>query len=373
MTLSRPAADLAQPDTTRPGPGPRMMWDHAARVLGDVSSFFPGRPRAVLAHETTSCRSRSRYIINKRLGVLGKVGRPGRGEMAPMTQRAEAPGRSPSRPRIPSGDRPTYFVGRGGRHDAGVIMSRCVCDRKPPAVARAGRPSCAASGRDPPRRLSPRCAAKGARSRGGTQTYLPFPRTHAVFAIDQGLAIHFPAPHSYTGRGGARAPGPRRSGRAATAPCNAASKPAKRRLGLPPGRTGRVHPSARSSTTSSIWPRPEAVSDLIEASTEAAARLGRALAQWLRSRPRSTRCGERPGPNCACWSRRRFGLFPGRKRSTFLEEGPMHAGACQRAVDQTRWRCSKRRRRQGLCCWREKAIQGRCWPAQPERRQRARC
>ena len=128
-------------------------------------------------------------------------------------------------------------------------------------------------------------ALRHARCRPREATYLPF-RDAAGEPVDHGLAIHFPAPHSFTGEDVLELQAHGGPVRAATA------------AGALPGSRGRSRPGHRPARAcpACAWPQPgefsqraflngkidlaqaEAIADLIDASTEAAARsAGRSL------------------------------------------------------------------------------------------------
>jgi hypothetical protein len=133
--------------------------DHAARLLGDVLRL-PGRP--VLYWLTNNLLSiAQQYLINKRLGVVGVAprARARRTILQQLARRAD----------------PIVAVATSGRGAVGIVrVSGCGLAPLVEAISR-------------PRALAPRHA------------------THVAFlsadgdAIDRGLAIFFPAPHSYTG------------------------------------------------------------------------------------------------------------------------------------------------------------------------------
>ena len=75
--------------------------------------------------------------------------------------------------------------------------------------------------------------------------------TRTAKPIDEGLALYFPAPHSYTGEDGARTAGPRRTGRDAGAAC----APAWTRARASPSPASSR--AARFSRASSTWRRPK--------------------------------------------------------------------------------------------------------------------
>src|SRR3954466_9689582 len=99
-------------------------------------------------------------------------------------------------------------------------------------------------------------------------TYLPF-RAADGSPIDQGLAIHFPAPHSYTGEDvlELQAHGGPVVLQLLLAPCLEAGRTIGLRLAEPGEFTERAYLNDKLDLA-----QAEAVSDLIEASTEAAAR-----------------------------------------------------------------------------------------------------
>ena len=102
------------------------------------------------------------------------------------------------------------------------------------------------------------------------------------------------------------------------------------------------------------------MSDLIEASTEQAARS--AGARWpARSPGRSTRCAT-GWSSCACWSRRRS-IFP-RKRST-SSNAPMHAGGWRASSPSSTacWSARSGARCARACAW--------CWRAAQRRQELA--
>ena len=144
------------------------------------------------------------------------------------------------------------------------------------------------SGRDL-RRWCARCSA--ARSTPRHATYLPFLDAHGE-PIDQGLAIHFPAPHSYTGEDvlELQAHGGPVVLQLLLARCLEAGAQVEPRTGKPcagpaPGEPGEFTERAFLNDKLDLA-QAEAVADLIDASTEAAARsASRSLA--ARSRPRS--------------------------------------------------------------------------------------
>src|SRR5205085_9871217 len=106
-------------------------------------------------------------------------------------------------------------------------------------------------------------------------TYLPFVDA-AGASIDQGLAIHFPAPHSYTGEDvlELQAHGGPVVLQLLLARCLEAGRAIGLRLAEPGEFTERAYLNDKPDLA-----QAEAVSDLIEASTEAAARsAGRSLA-----------------------------------------------------------------------------------------------
>ena len=84
-------------------------------------------------------------------------------------------------------------------------------------------------------------------------TYLPFLDADGS-AIDQGLALYFPAPHSYTGEDVLELQA--HGGPVVLQMLLARCLEAGAAIGLRLARAGRIHASAPFSTTSSTWRRP---------------------------------------------------------------------------------------------------------------------
>ena len=84
-------------------------------------------------------------------------------------------------------------------------------------------------------------------------TYLPFKDANGA-VIDEGLALWFKGPHSYTGEDVLELQG--HGGPVVLRMLLARVLEAGARAWPAPGRAGRIHRAAPSSTTSSTWPRP---------------------------------------------------------------------------------------------------------------------
>ena len=193
------------------------------------------------------------------------------------------------------------------------------------------------------------CAAP-ARAADGDLRALPRRRRHDA---RPGLAIHFPAPNSYTGE--------------AVLELQAHGGPVLLQLLL--ARCLEAMPGLRLAGPGEFTERAflngkldlaqaEAVSDLIEASTEQAARS--AGARWpARSPGRSTRCAT-GWSSCACWSRRRS-TFPRRRSTSSNAPMPRAAGAHRRRARRRAGSRASGALLREACAW--------CWRA-AQRRQR---
>ncbi len=179
--------------------------DDAAGVLGDVL-LLPGRPGAVLDHEQHPDHPQQSFINNK-MGVPLKFSMPdfvqqeARGEITPPRRlRRHPPGGGAGGPAKPVPRRPEL-----GARAPVCVSELSVVLRFPsthdPIVAIATAPGRGAVGivRVSGKGLAPLVAALvGRELRPREATYLPF-RDADGQAIDHGLALWFPGPHSYTG------------------------------------------------------------------------------------------------------------------------------------------------------------------------------
>ena len=217
----QPAADLAQSDAARPGAGADDV-DHAAGLLGDVL-LLPGRPGAVLADE--------QHPVDRAAVADQQAARRARQvALAAPSAAWTIPAMAP----LHSADPIVAIATAPGRGAVGIVR---VSGAEPVA---AGRRRSAAARSAAPGDLLPFLDAAGA-------------------PIDQGLAIHFPAPHSYTGEDvlELQAHGGPVVLQLLLARCLEAAAPrhGRRRSGCAwPSRASSR--SAPSSTTSSTWRRP---------------------------------------------------------------------------------------------------------------------
>ncbi|MCK7491592.1 MAG: 50S ribosome-binding GTPase [Comamonadaceae bacterium] len=160
----------------------------------------------------------------------------------------------------------------------------------PPRPAAARWASCASRARDLAPLIAGRCAA--ARWRRAQATLLPFLGRRRPAASTSGLALHFPAPHSYTGEDVLELQAHGGPVRAAAAAGALPARRRRRRCGLRLAEPGEFTERAFLNDKLDLA-QAEAVADLIDASTEAAARsAGRSLGGRVLARGR-TRWRER--------------------------------------------------------------------------------
>ena len=196
------AADQAEPGAARPGAG---AGDAVHAVSCSASSSSSSPPAwCSTGWSTTSFRS------------------PSSGRSSACSSATSLP--MPSAELAPRHHRRDRHARRARRHRRGARLRSARSPRSP-------------------RRCSARCP------RRGIATLRAF-RDARGERIDEGIALYFPAPHSYTGEAGARAAGPRRPGRDAGA---ARRLPRRRRA---PRRAGRVHAARLPRTASSTSRRP---------------------------------------------------------------------------------------------------------------------
>ena len=181
--------------------------------------------------------------------------------------------------------------------------------------------------------------------------------------IDEGLAIHFPAPHSYTGEDvlELHAHGGPVVLQLLLARCLEAAREIDANTGEPRLRRLRVAEPGEFTERAFLndkldLAQAEAVSDLIDASTEAAARSASRSLQGAFSREIDALRTKRSS-SCARWSRRRS-TFP-MKRSTSWS-GPTRAGSSTRSSHASKR--ARRARARARCC--AKASPS-CSPGQP--------
>ena len=151
--------------------------------------------------------------------------------------------------------------------------------RSPPSPPRAGAAAIGivrVSGRRTSRAsIARRCCGRRAASRATPPT-LPF-RDADGAPIDQGLALYFPAPHSYTGEDVLELQGARRPGRAAAA---ARALPRSRRRHRPAPGASRANSRERAFLNDKLdLAQAEAVADLIDAEHRSGGAQRRALAR----------------------------------------------------------------------------------------------
>ncbi len=139
--------------------------------------------------------------------------------------------------------------------------------------------------------LGPLLRSPGRPAAAAARGHATCPSAHADgSAIDQGLAIHFPAPHSYTGEDvlELQAHGGAVVLQLLLARCLEAGAGIGLRLAEPGEFTERAFLNGKLDLA-----QAEAIADLIDASTEAAARSRPAVRSPARSRARSSACATR--------------------------------------------------------------------------------